>query len=215
MQNQNKLMPALSGGVAIGLISSVPVLNFLNCACCAGVMFGGALAVYMFRRQVGPAVTLYSRDGIELGLLAGVFGAVITFLLSTIIGVGSMEFLQELATYTDDPEFERLMNEFNPMLMQRGFALVAFGVSLVINTIFGLLGGLLGIAFFGRPTDNRFVDAQNQPSSPAAPVHAGDEDEDDIIVEDDPADPTAERRGTEPPQPEDRDNDKPDGTPLQ
>ncbi len=123
MQNQNKLVPALSGGAAIGLISSVPVLNFLNCACCAGVMFGGALAVYMFRRQVGPDVPLYSRDGIELGLLAGIFGAVFTFLLTSIIGVGSMEFLQELAMYTDDPELERLMDEFNPMLMQRGWLL--------------------------------------------------------------------------------------------
>jgi len=211
MQNQNKLMPALSGGIAIGLISSVPVLNFLNCACCAGVMFGGALAVYLFRRQVGPSVTLYARDGIELGLLAGIFGAVFTFLLTSIIGVGSMEFLKEFAMYTDDPELERLMDEFNPLLMQRGFALVAFGVSIVINTIFGLLGGLLGIAFFGRPTAPGSAMANDQPPSDS-PVQDTEED-DDVVVEDEPsAAPNSDTKQIDRPEPKDR---KEDNTLLQ
>ncbi len=42
MQNQpSKLMPAVWGGVLIGVISGVPGLRLINCMCCLGVVGGG------------------------------------------------------------------------------------------------------------------------------------------------------------------------------
>ena len=35
-----KLQPALLGGVTIGVLSALPVINLANC-CCAWILFGG------------------------------------------------------------------------------------------------------------------------------------------------------------------------------
>ena len=39
----SRLQPALLGGVVIGVLSALPVINVANC-CCAWILFGGALA---------------------------------------------------------------------------------------------------------------------------------------------------------------------------
>ncbi len=49
-EKPSKLMPALYGGVIMGLISGIPFLNLVNCLCCAGVMLGGFMAVFFTRR---------------------------------------------------------------------------------------------------------------------------------------------------------------------
>ena len=45
-----KLQPALLGGVTIGVLSALPVINLANC-CCAWVLFGGALAAYLMQQN--------------------------------------------------------------------------------------------------------------------------------------------------------------------
>ena len=80
--NQSKLKPALIGGAALGVASSVPILNLANCACCALVIGGGVLASYFYMKDAPPAAGPAYGDALLLGLLTGVFGAVTSSVLS-------------------------------------------------------------------------------------------------------------------------------------
>ena len=44
-----KFQPALLGGVAIGVLSALPVVSVANVCCCAWIVFGGALAAYLMQ----------------------------------------------------------------------------------------------------------------------------------------------------------------------
>ncbi len=83
----------------------------------------------------------------------------------------------------------------------------------MINTIFGLLGGLLGIAFFGRPAAPGNAAEVTQPPFDLPTQDTADDE--DVVVEEEPAAPSSGANRIEPPEPEDRENDKPDDTPLQ
>ena len=45
------IQPALLGGVAMGVLSALPVINIANC-CCAWILFGGGLAAYLMQQGV-------------------------------------------------------------------------------------------------------------------------------------------------------------------
>jgi|GEM_PF-187913 len=152
MQAQvNKLVPAAWGGLIIGLLTGVPILNFINCACCAGVLIGGAVPVYLYRRQLDPDQRIEMGEGASLGLLAGLFGAVLATALSAAFGPMSRDFFYEMSSYTSNPELQELFNNINPEMMSRGFVLISFLMSIVIDCIFGLFGGLIGVALWGKP----------------------------------------------------------------
>src|SRR5215217_7848440 len=74
-----KTQPALIGGLAIGVLSALPVINIANC-CCAWILFGGALAAYLM--QQNHPEPIHIGDGAIVGLLAGVTGAFVWLILS-------------------------------------------------------------------------------------------------------------------------------------
>ena len=76
----SKTQPALLGGIFIGVLSALPVVNLGNCCCCLWVVAGGALAVYLLQ-QNDPA-PISTGDALHVGLLAGVVGAVVGSLVS-------------------------------------------------------------------------------------------------------------------------------------
>ena len=43
-EKPNIVTPALIGGVFLGITSALPILHYINCACCALVIGGGILA---------------------------------------------------------------------------------------------------------------------------------------------------------------------------
>ena len=45
-----RVQPALWGGVFIGVLSALPIVNFGNCCCCLWVICGGALAAHSASR---------------------------------------------------------------------------------------------------------------------------------------------------------------------
>src|SRR6186997_2833308 len=79
-----KLQPALLGGVTIGVLSALPVINIANC-CCAWILFGGALAAYLMQQNHPEPIQV--GDGAIVGLLAGVTGAFVWLVLSIPIGI--------------------------------------------------------------------------------------------------------------------------------
>jgi hypothetical protein len=149
--DSGRLQPALFGGLLIGVLSALPLVNAGNCCCCLWVIAGGMLAVYL-RQQNSPfAVT--SAEGAFVGLLAGLTGGVLGVLLSIpidlMVGPFQRQFVEwVLSVNPDIPAEIREMSERTGT----GPAAVAFKLlfGVVSGAIFGMLGGLLGVALFKK-----------------------------------------------------------------
>ncbi len=143
------MMPALYGGVIMALISAIPGLNFINCLCCAGVMLGGFMAVFFYKKELMPDMSpLTSSDGMQLGALAGVFGGIIGAILTVIImkaigNVGGEMMLGILEGFRDKfpPEAWDQMEEGIRESEISAFNLI---IVFIADVIFGLIGGLIG-----------------------------------------------------------------------
>ena len=62
----SKTQPALLGGLFIGVLSALPVVNLGNCCCCLWVVAGGALAVYLLQQNDPAPVS--TADAATVGL---------------------------------------------------------------------------------------------------------------------------------------------------
>lgn len=148
------LLPALYGGIIIGVISAVPGLSLLNCCCCAGIMLGGVAAVFFFNKELTPGVPpLTNADGVKLGLLAGVFGAVSSLILTQIVrlafGGVDAEIMREVFDSTGlGAQMPPGTMEQIEESMRGGEGALEIVGSFIINPIFGLIGGLIGYAIF-------------------------------------------------------------------
>jgi hypothetical protein len=153
-----KLQPALLAGVAIGVLTALPVINIVNICCCAWVVFGGALAAYLMQ-QNHPA-PINAGDGAIVGLMAGaagaVIGSIITIPLVMALGPFQMEMMDRVLQNTQDmpPEVRAVFeqwrgNMMNGAVLGIGFIFSLF-FSLCVYSIFGLLGGLLGAVMFKK-----------------------------------------------------------------
>ena len=67
------LQPALFGGLFIGVLSALPVIQAGNC-CCLWFTGGGVLAAYLAHQQ-DPRASIGLGRGALAGLLAGIAGA--------------------------------------------------------------------------------------------------------------------------------------------
>jgi hypothetical protein len=153
----DKLLPALYGGIIIGVISAVPFLNWINCCCCAGVMLGGFLSVLFYKNDLAPSAMLTNGDALQLGALAGLFGAVIgtgvNALFLSVLGNLSGESLAELLRGFEDVIPPKAFDGLEEGILQADrigpvAVLWSFITSLVIDPLFGLIGGLIGYAVF-------------------------------------------------------------------
>lgn len=145
------LMPALYGGIIMAVIGAVPGLNLINCLCCAGVMFGGFMAVFFYKKELLPGMPpLTSSDGMQLGALAGVFGGVVGGLLSIIIlnlagNVGGDMMLQFMENFKDNIPPEA-WDQMEQGIREGEVSVFNLILGLIIDVIFGLVGGLIGYA---------------------------------------------------------------------
>jgi len=149
--DSGRLQPALYGGLFIGVLSALPLVNAGNCCCCLWVVAGGALAVYL-RQQNSPGAVAAS-EGALVGLLAGLFGGVLAGLLSIPLHAMTSGFQQQivdriLSSNPDMPPEARDAME----RLATGAALRTVGalINVVVFTVFGMLGGLLGVAVFKK-----------------------------------------------------------------
>jgi len=143
-EKPSKLKPALIGGAAIAVFSSLPILNFGNCFCCMWVILGGVLAVYLYWKALPPSAEFTAGDGALLGLLAGLFGALFGSLLGLLmIGILDLnpgrDILNAIMEAGDEfpDEFESYMDDFDESSgVHPIFAMFSLTFSLIINSIF-------------------------------------------------------------------------------
>ncbi len=147
------IQPALLGGVAMGVLSALPVINIANC-CCAWILFGGGLAAYLM--QQGRPTPISAGDGALVGMLAGVIGAVVW----TVVSIPLQALLlpwqtammnRAMAEAGDMPPEVRAFLEGMQSGPAMGFAAVAgCFIALCVCTFFGMIGGLFGALFFKK-----------------------------------------------------------------
>ena len=151
--NPSKIQPALLGGVVIGVLSALPVINLANC-CCAWILFGGALAAYLMQQNHPEPIE--SGDGAIVGLLAGIVGAFVWLLASVPIGIAMAPFQSEMTgrmmrdAADMAPELRGMLENMSggPVI---GIGLIfGFFVMLVVSSLFGMLGGLFGALMFRK-----------------------------------------------------------------
>jgi hypothetical protein len=153
MQKPDKFIPALYGGLIMGVISAIPFVNLVNCLCCAGVLLGGFLAVFFYKSNFTPDTQPYSAgDCLAVGALAGVLGAFVSVVLASIsvmiFGDVMREFMLRFLEEGGLDIPEDVMEEIRRAIEEAptGMESVLFDLlfSLIIYPIFGLLGGLIG-----------------------------------------------------------------------
>lgn len=148
----NKLKPALIGGVILGLLSVIPFVNSLNVCCCLWAILGGMLASYLYvRNSPTPAST---GDGAVLGALAGLVGAVVSIILGIPINYAMGPTMRNLLLgLVDrmDPQQAELMRRQLEMSGESIAAVIVNAIILaVLLFIFSVIGGLIGIALFEK-----------------------------------------------------------------
>src|ERR671926_349031 len=80
----DKLKPALIGGVVLGILSAIPFVNWVNLCCCAWAIAGGVLAANLYVKQ--SATPVQPAEGAMVGGMAGVVGGVIYVVIGVPLG---------------------------------------------------------------------------------------------------------------------------------
>jgi hypothetical protein len=152
----------LTGAIVIGALST-SYLNYINNFCCLGIMIGGVVAVQQHASRTRSSVG--AADGALLGMFAGISGAVLGLVFNLILrplGLDLLSLSQESLQQTMRrmPSGASMMENMVKMLRDPGPAL--FGgvlfVRIVLDSIFGAIGGAIGAAIFG--SDGQKQDAQ-------------------------------------------------------
>ena len=146
----SRVQPAILGGLFIGVLSTLPIISVGNACCCLWVISGGVLAAYLLQQNQPEPIT--GADGALIGLMSGIFGAFVGALLQIPVeiwfGPIQREWIERLMQGQSDvpPQFMEMLNR--PMSAATVIADLIF--RLVAYVIFGMLGGVLGVAIFRR-----------------------------------------------------------------
>jgi hypothetical protein len=146
-----KHQPALLGGLFIGVLSSLPVLNIANC-CCLWVLAGGVLVVYL--QQQNTPVPVETGDAAIGGLIAGAIGGALFGLVQTfVMQATGPAVLEQMRSQMGSQEMPPQVMEFMERVFSgRGFAVLTFAITIPLYAVFGMLGALLGLVFFRKKT---------------------------------------------------------------
>ena len=68
------------GGLLLGVLSALPLINLGNVCCCLWILSGGAVAAYLLQANQPNPIT--PGDGATVGLMAGVIGSVVELVVS-------------------------------------------------------------------------------------------------------------------------------------
>ncbi len=148
------------------IISVFPFLNLINLICCSGIIFGGAAGTFYYSKQLEKVgQIIQNKDGIMIGLLAGIISAIIYVISSTLIVMVSGQNPVDIAYKMTEqygfqipPESQRLLQQVYEDYQKQGFSFLMIGVELfsriISHCIFGPLGGLLAASIINKRKSN-------------------------------------------------------------
>jgi hypothetical protein len=155
-ETPGKLTPSLIGGLTIGVLSSIPIINMGNCLCCMWIIGGGLFGTYLYWRELPSSHVFTAGEGAIIGLLSGLFGALFGTLLNyffmAFLGLNTgQEILRSIIESGNDlpSEFEEVLDEFDSAgKIAPLFVVFGLSFSLIVNSIFATIGGIIGSAIF-------------------------------------------------------------------
>lgn len=151
------IQPALSGGMFLGLLSSIPVISAGNILCCMWVLLGGAAASVLLTRQ-RPLRTITYGDGAFAGVLSGFFGAIVGTAVQVSFDVILKGFFesqrQQLETILNQMGAEGPMRDWFLRVasgeISLGTVVFMLFTNLLVFALFAMIGGILAIAILKR-----------------------------------------------------------------
>jgi len=146
----NKLKPALIGGVVLGLLSVIPFVNWVNFCCCLWAILGGMLASYLYIKNSPTPVT--PGDGAMVGVLAGAVGAVIAIIIgipiSLAVGAAMNEMLIRLIENANPGQAQMMRGQMAAQTVAGAIGRGVIGAILLF--VFAIIGGLIGVPLFEK-----------------------------------------------------------------
>ena len=136
----NKLKPALLGGLIVGFLSAIhSLIPFIGACCCIWSIVGGGLAAFLYIK--GSSVPVKLGDGAIVGALAGVVGGIIYVIIYLPISL-----IWGMAAMTEQ------LNRSGVQIPFSGTILVIIGsiVGAVMLVLLSTLGGVIGTAIFEK-----------------------------------------------------------------
>ncbi len=150
------VQPALTGGMFLGFLSSIPYISAGNCLCCMWVLLGGGIAVMMLTKQRPPGIAY--GDGAFAGVLSGLVGAVV----GTIVQMSFRAMASRLFE-SQQQQFEQVLNQLGAEGPLRDWILRAasgeisaatltftFFTNLLVYSLFAMIGGILTVAILEK-----------------------------------------------------------------
>jgi hypothetical protein len=155
------------GGVIMGVLSALPLVAAGNACCCLWVVSGGVIAAYLVQQNQSTPIT--PADGALVGLLAGLIGALVRFVVQIPIDflMAPIEraMLQRIIDMgTLPPEWRDLFERYSGREGETSLAfqivgrIVGLMFWLFVGAIFSTLGGLLGATIFRKDTPPAAID---------------------------------------------------------
>ena len=149
----NKLKPALIGGVVLGILSVIPFVSVVNLCCCLWAILGGMLASYLYIKNSPTPAT--AADGAVLGAIAGVVGAAIELIIGIPINYAMGPTMRNLMIRILENADPRQAEVIRRQLEAGGGDSIAAHISqglisAVLLFVFALIGGLLGVVIFEK-----------------------------------------------------------------
>ena len=143
----------LLGGLFIGVLSALPIVNLANC-CCLWILGGGAITAYLAQQEDPRPLGLMT--GARLGFRAGIFGAVIWLFASAAVNLMVAPLQQSAADLmlrnaTDiPPDVRSWLESVGNAASLPARMVFGFLFQLLVAAPFASLGGLLGAAMFAK-----------------------------------------------------------------
>lgn len=140
----NKLKPALLGGLIVGILSAIhSLIPIVSLCCCIWSIIGGALAAFIYIKSSPTPVQM--GEGAMVGGLAGVVGGIIYVVVYLPIAL-----LWGMATMQEQ------LNRSGVQLPFSGSILMVVGslIGAVVLVLLATLGGVIGTAIFEKRKGN-------------------------------------------------------------
>ncbi len=138
MNAKNLWIAALSGAVVTTLLANVPVVDFINLLLCAGFWGSAVFAVWLYRRLNG---NLTLGQGVGIGALTGLLAGALGFSISFLGLAGLQGIVNEIKLFAG-------AENVGTIDYSLGEAIAFNTVGVMINILFGTIGGAIGGSIF-------------------------------------------------------------------
>lgn len=165
-----KFLPSLVSGFGAGVLSVVPIIKTF--ACCLIIPAAATLSILLYQRAENVDVKIETGKAIFLGVFTGIFAALFATTFEVVITLftkqndliaafGNLQ--QMINSFPLDDQLKQevidLINMVVTELKTTGFSVIySFTLlfnNLVINSIFGLAGGVIGLQIINAKYKNR------------------------------------------------------------